>query len=130
MDTCARYGLQGTVFNTYEAQFQAMEYQEYIVKILRENPQFDGIFASSDVIAAQVLQACSLLGIRVPQDLKLVGFDDVEVASLTTPKITTIRQPVEEMCHYAVSNILHKLEQKVIPNKTVLPVQLIERETT
>ena len=130
LDTCARYGLQGTVFNTYEAQFQAMEYQEYIVKILRENPQFDGIFASSDVIAAQVLQACSLLGIRVPQDLKLVGFDDVEVASLTTPKITTIRQPVEEMCHYAVSNILHKLEQKVIPNKTVLPVQLIERETT
>ena len=82
------------------------------------------------MIAAQVLQACAQLGIRVPGDLKLVGFDDVEVASLTTPTITTIRQPVEEMCHYAVTNILNKLEQKVIPNKTVLPVQLIERETT
>ena len=118
------------MFNTYEAQFQAMEYKDYIVKILRENPQFDGIFASSDVIAAQVLQACALLGIRVPQELKLVGFDDVEIATLTTPRITTIRQPIEEMCRYAITNILLKLEQKMIPSKTVLPVELIERETT
>ena len=130
LDTCARYGLQGTVFNTYEAQFQAMEYQEYIVKILRENPQFDGIFASSDVIAAQVLQACSLLGIRVPQDLKLVGFDDVEVASLTTPKITTIRQPVEEIGKATAGLLFDLIKGKEKPRQLIYEGELIQREST
>lgn len=50
-----------------------------------EHPDVDGVFASSDVIGAHVLQACSNLGIEVPEQLKIVGFDDVNIAQFTSP---------------------------------------------
>lgn len=80
-----------------EAQFLSMDYGAFLDRILQENPELDGVFASSDVIAAQLVQACARCGRRVPEDIKVVGFDDVDIAALTTPPITTIRQPVEQM---------------------------------
>ena len=99
-------------------------------RILMENPELDGVFASSDVIAAQLVQACARCGRRVPEDIKVVGFDDVDIAALTTPPITTIRQPVEQMCSFAVRTILQQLEQGCTAVKTVLGVTLVERGTT
>ena len=58
-----------------------------------DNPDVDGVFASSDVIGAYVLQACADLEIKVPQQLKIVGFDDVNIAQFTSPGLTTIHQP-------------------------------------
>ena len=49
-----------------------------------DNSEVDGVFASSDVIGAYVLQACADLGIKVPERLKLVGFDDVNIAQFTS----------------------------------------------
>lgn len=127
---CRRCGVDGRVFYTQEAQFLSMDYAAFIRKLLEENPQTDGVFASSDVIAAQVLQACAALGRRVPEDMQIVGFDDVEVASLTVPRITTIRQPIKEMCAFAIDNIVQQLEKGGSIAKTVFAVSLIERETT
>ena len=62
-----------------------MEYHEILEDMLKSNTETDGIFASSDLIAAQLLQICHKLHIRVPEDLKIVGFDDSYVASVTTP---------------------------------------------
>ena len=70
--------------------YNEMNYYGYIKETLKEIENIDGIFASSDLIAAQVIQVCNELNIRIPQDIKLVGFDDVEIAKLTTPTITTI----------------------------------------
>lgn len=130
LDICREHMVQGKVIDTSEAQFNSMDYASYIEKVLLENPGIDGIFCSSDVIAAEVLQVCWKIGIRVPQDLKLVGFDDTDVSQLTTPPLTTIQQPVELMCRYAVDNILYKLQQEVAPSRTVLPVHLVQRGTT
>ena len=127
---CKRHGVEGRVFHTQEAQFQAMDYAAFIRKLLEENPQTDGVFASSDVIAAQVLQACAALGRRVPEDVQVIGFDDVELASLTFPRITTIRQPIKEMCTFAIDNIVQQLEKGGPIAKTVFSVSLVERETT
>ena len=73
-----------------------------------EHPDVDGVFASSDVIGAHVLQVCSNLGIEVPKQLKIVGFDDVNIAQFTSPGLTTIHQPVEQMAEMAVS-AMHRL---------------------
>ena len=62
--------------------------------------------------------------------MKLVGFDDTAVSSLTTPTITTIHQPVEEMVRAAVSALLDAGQGKLVPSRTILPVRLIEREST
>mgnify|MGYP006360431313 CR=1 FL=1 len=69
MDSCASAGSGGS-----------MHYESYIEKGLLEHPETDGIFASSDLIAAQVLQCLYAMGKRVPEDIKVVGFDDTVIA--------------------------------------------------
>ena len=92
--------------------------------------EIDGIFASSDVIAAQVIQICRKKGINIPDQIKLVGFDDSLISMLTSPAITTIRQPIPEMASLAVQTILRASNKEMVPSRTILPVSLVERETT
>ena len=107
-----------------------MEYHEILEDMLKSNPETDGIFASSDLIAAQILQVCGKLGICVPKDIKLVGFDDVNIASLTTPRITTIHQPIKEMAEMAVELLINAAEGKVVAKRSLLPVCVVKREST
>ncbi|MCF0146274.1 MAG: LacI family DNA-binding transcriptional regulator [Eubacterium sp.] len=112
--------------------YARIDYQKTIESALRNYPQVDGIFCNSDVIAAEVLQVCRKLGKHVPRDIQVIGFDDVYLASLTTPKLTTIRQPVDEMARIVV-NLLHEMsesEEEILQRRIILPVELIEREST
>ena len=70
------------------------------------------------------------MGKRVPEDIKLIGFDDVLRSRLTTPPISTIHQPIEEMAEMAVDLVISSSEGKVVPKRTILPVSYIEREST
>lgn len=112
--------------NTYNE----MNYYEYIKDTLNEIKNIDGIFASSDLIAAQVIQVCNELNIRIPSDVKLVGFDDVEIAKLTTPTITTIHQPIKEMARLAVELIDSKYTNVEIDKQIIVPVELVVRNST
>lgn len=112
--------------NTYNE----MNYYEYIKDTLNEIKNIDGIFASSDLIAAQVIQVCNELNIRIPSDVKLVGFDDVEIAKLTTPTITTIHQPIKEMARLAVELIDSKYKNIEVNEQTILPIELVVRNST
>ncbi len=112
-----------------ENQYNSMTYGEVIEETLLKYPQTDGLFTNSDLIAAQTLQVCRKLHISVPDQMRIIGFDDVSIASLTTPQLTTIHQPVKEMAEIAV-NLLHDaVSGKPVPKRTVLPVHLVERET-
>lgn len=110
--------------------YNKMTYDEMLEDALKKYPDTDGVFASSDVIAAQTLQVCSKMHISVPEQMKIIGFDDVSIAQLTTPKLTTIHQPIKEMAESAVDLLLNAAEGKMVAKKTVLPVRLIERGTT
>ncbi len=112
------------------ARCKEWEYRPYIEKLLEEHPDLDGIFASSDVIAAQVIQVCAEKGIRVPEQLKVIGFDDSSIASLINPAITTIRQPVREMAALAVEAVYKAINKEMVPNRSILPVTLVERGST
>ena len=81
-------------------------------------------------LAAQLLQVCHKLNIDVPSQMKIVGFDDVNIASLTTPPITTIHQPIREMAKMAVELLVRSGNGELVPNCTTLPVSLVVRETT
>lgn len=129
-DTCKRLNKDNVVMVTDNRLFDSLEYYEFVRKVLVDNPDVDGVFASSDVIGAYVLQACADLEIKVPQQLKIVGFDDVNIAQFTSPGLTTIHQPVEQMAEMAVAAIAQIDEGKVVPTKTVFPVTLVERGTT
>lgn len=130
MDICEKNGIDYKVAATESYQYNNLEYHEGLEKLLLENPNTDGIFASSDLIAAQLLQVCAKLRISVPEKLKIVGFDDVYIASLTTPPITTIHQPIKEMAKMAVELLISAGEGNIVPSRTTLPVSLVERGTT
>jgi LacI family sucrose operon transcriptional repressor len=109
--------------------YYKMDYGKQIEDAMKVYPNVDGIFANSDLIAAQVLQVCRRLNISVPEQMKVVGFDDVNIATLTAPQLTTIRQPIEEMTEITMNLLQDAIMGKMIPKRTVLPVELIQRES-
>lgn len=128
--TCEAYGVGMEEIHTTLNEFNDMDYTATLEQIFREHPNTDGIFASSDVIAAQILRACANLNISVPEQMKLIGFDDTLVSTLTTPRLTTIHQPTKELAYSAVDLLVNAINGNLVPRRTILPVSLIERETT
>lgn len=128
-ETCEKAGMECRFVSSTADKYRTLDYHSYIEEAMDAYPEADGIFASSDLIAAQVLQVCGRKGIRIPQDKKLIGFDDVNIASLTTPAITTVSQPLTEMAQLAVKLVRDVNTGTIVPRRSVLPVTLVKRET-
>ena len=129
-EVCEEEGIAHIVIDATEDQFYSMEYKDIIAQLLDENPDVDGIFTSNDILAAQVIQTCYYRGIKVPDDIKVVGYDDIDLCALYTPPITSIRQSVKDICQYAVESIIFQSEKKAVPSNVTFPVELVEREST
>lgn len=129
-EVCTRHDIPHQEVRSKASSYYAMDYHAFILQILKENPDADGIFASSDLIAAQVIQAAAQLGRQIPEDLKLIGFDDVALSTMTTPTITTIHQPTMEMAEMAVDSLIKSSRQETVASKIILPVTLIRRQST
>ena len=87
-------------------------------------------FADNDIIAIGALKALQEAGIRVPEDVSLIGFDDMPFCEMSSPKLTTIRVFKQEMGMIAVKRLLeHLAEAKVINTKIQVCTQFIERES-
>jgi LacI family sucrose operon transcriptional repressor len=127
IDVCCENKIEYIVVPTEENHFASMTYYTYIRKLLQEHPDVDGIFASNDIIAAQVIQVAHEFGLNIPNDLKVVGYDDIYIAQLTSPQITTVSQPIKQVCKYAIDAILNATQGETVPLRTILPVKLIER---
>ena len=127
---CEKQKVSYQIADTTAFEYNHLEYHQILEKLLKENPDTDGIFASSDLIASQVIQVGAQMGKRVPEDIQLIGFDDVMISTVTTPQITTIHQPVEEMTELCVEYIAKSLKNESVPQKIVLPVRLVQRGTT
>lgn len=110
-------------------QFDAAE--KATKKILQDLPTVDGIFASSDVSAAGALKATYALGIGVPEQLQIVGFDNISLSEMTTPALTTIAQDVYKMGAVSTRILIKMIENLPIEEKKIeIPVELIKRGTT
>ncbi len=88
------------------------------------------IVAMADIIAIGALRAARERGVGVPDDLSLIGYDDIEPGALTCPALTTIRQPTVEKGHVAAELLIQRIEQEDDPAEHItLPVELIERQS-
>lgn len=89
------------------------------------------VFAASDATAIGALRALHAAGLRVPDDVAVVGFDDVPLASFAMPPLTTMRQPVQELGSVALQLLVERLEHPRTPRRQVrLPATLVQREST
>jgi LacI family transcriptional regulator len=89
------------------------------------------IFCFNDNNAVGAIQAARARGLRVPEDLSIVGFDDVEGATIVTPKLTTVRQPLAEMGRTGVSLLMRMLAGERFETLHVeLATRLVVREST
>lgn len=88
-----------------------------------------GIFCYNDMVAVGALLACQELGISVPQDLSLVGFDGIALSRYVTPPLTTICQPMLEMGSSAMQMLLDLLQGKSVENRVLSPF-LVKRAST
>ena len=127
---CDRHGVEchEELLNT---DFDYMEsYEEEIMGILKQYPDVDGIFANNDILAAQTIRACRKMGIKVPDDIKVMGYDDVFFNRIASPSITSIKQPITAMAEHAVTILDHAIHGKAVAARAMFPVKLMEREST
>ena len=89
------------------------------------------IFASNDVMAMGCMDAVRNRGLRIPDDVSIIGFDDIPQSAMVHPALTTIRQPLEQMGRVATQMLLDRIKNpEIVSNRIELPTELIIREST
>lgn len=128
---CEKHGVHPPkLFDAPWDEFISMNYDRSVEQLFREYPETDGILTSNDIMAAAILRYCAGHGIDVPRQLKVVGYDDTPFATHNPIPLTTIHQPIDELCQFAVSSLIRIANGEVVPISATFPVYLVERETT
>lgn len=99
---------------------------------LREDPKIDAIFASSDPKAFVVMRAIQDMGLRIPQDISVLGFDNIEMSALVEPPLSTVSQPLYEIGALATKKLIQMIKNKgkIKPSVDILKTDLIIRRST
>ncbi|MDY7084717.1 MAG: LacI family DNA-binding transcriptional regulator [Actinomycetota bacterium] len=98
---------------------------------LESGVEFDAVFAHNDLSAIGAMRALLDAGRRIPQDVAVVGFDDIPTAAHTQPPLTTVHQPLREMGEAAARTLLAHFEGTPLPTRpTVIPASLTARSST
>lgn len=102
-----------------------------ILRIFSTDEKPTGLFVSNDFKAAQVLRLFKKNHIRVPEDISIIGFDDIDIAASVHPALTTIHQPIDRMVELGAKLLLYQIENSFSSpkHKTLMP-WLVEREST
>ncbi|MEU8951484.1 LacI family DNA-binding transcriptional regulator [Streptomyces sp. NPDC048489] len=99
--------------------------------LLRQVPSLDAVFVASDVMAAGALAELRRQGRRVPDDVAVIGFDDSIIARHSTPPLTSVRQPVEEIGTAIARILLAEIDDPEEPRRhIVLPTELVVRDSS
>lgn len=111
--------------------FHIEDGRRYAHELLRLSDPPTAIFACNDGEALGVYQAAAEAGVRIPDDLSVVGFDDLPMASWTIPPLTTIRQPLREMAEAAATMLITLAQGKPLQQQRVeLATELVVRDST
>jgi DNA-binding LacI/PurR family transcriptional regulator len=108
---------------TADQAFDAM------TSFLAKGDKFDGVVCATDVIAMSAIRAITAAGKRVPQDISVVGYDDLAMAAHTNPPLTTVRQDVEAGARHLVDLLFRRMEDEPTESITMAP-ELVIRESS
>ncbi len=99
-------------------------------RLLERHPELDAVFCANDLSAFGALTALAHAGRRVPDDVAVVGFDDVPSAATSRPPLTTVRQEIELMGRRMARLLLDRLDGRTEPVQEVLPTTLVVRDSS
>lgn len=114
-----------------EGSFDIEWGHDAIQRLIMKGQHFDGIFCGNDMIALGVLKGLQENKFQVPMDVGVVGFDDIHMAKMVTPELTTVRQPKYEMGHQAAELLIKMIQGKHIDkHEYILRTAFIKRGST
>ncbi|HEY7132386.1 MAG TPA: LacI family DNA-binding transcriptional regulator [Candidatus Limnocylindrales bacterium] len=110
---------------TQESGAAAME------RLLTARPDIDAVFAASDLMASGAMAVLAAANRRIPQDVAIVGYDDSPVATSVTPRLTSVRQPIEEMGHERARLLVDAVEgTDPVQRRVILATELVRRASS
>jgi LacI family transcriptional regulator len=118
-------------FSEIDCNFSEEKAYEEVKKLYADkaakNPT--GIFAANDVMAIGAMNALKELGYRIPEDVSIIGFDDIPLANYITPGLTTMRCNFEQIADIAVNSLIDMIEGKEVVNHIELPTEFVNRRS-
>ncbi|WP_310625650.1 LacI family DNA-binding transcriptional regulator [Limnohabitans sp.] len=124
-----KLGLAVDPLLSIKSPFTAKEAQAAMLKFLDSGVVFDAVFAASDLIAINVMGVLTGRGISIPQQVSVVGYDDIDMASHSFPPLTTIRQPLDVAGGVLMDSLQDILEGRIADSQ-LLPTSLVVRGST
>jgi len=112
-----------------QANFDAASGRHAMARLL-ERRDLTAVFVASDVVAFGAMAAIREAGLRVPDDISLVGFDDIPLAAYFDPPLTTIRLPAHDLGRAAGQALLDHINGRAVDSRTILPTTLVIRSST
>lgn len=109
--------------------FEELASKSAALPFLLNHPEVTAFFCASDVMALGVLQATRELGLNVPEDLSIIGFDNILLSQYVSPPLTTVGQQPYEMGRKAASMVVHIVEGQDVPHEAFVNNELILRES-
>jgi DNA-binding LacI/PurR family transcriptional regulator len=110
---------------TQESGAAAME------RLLAARPDIDAVFAASDLMASGAMAVLAAANRRIPQDVAIVGYDDSPIATSVTPRLTSVRQPIEEMGHEMARLLVDAVEgTDPVQRRVILATDLVRRASS
>ncbi|WP_214403798.1 LacI family DNA-binding transcriptional regulator [Pseudonocardia lacus] len=110
--------------------FTRLSGERAMTELLERDPDLDAVFAANDLMAVGALRVLRAAGRRVPEDVAVVGYDDVELASLTEPALTSVHQPVSEQADTMTGLLLRQIGGAAPGDPVLLPVELVHRDSS
>ncbi len=122
--------LSAATLTVLEGEFTVESGYAMAYQAMAQTPRPTAIFAANNFIAIGALKALSALGVRVPEDVGVVGFDDLPAALVVDPFLTVVAQPAYEMGRRATELLLQRIaDPAALPQEVLLPTQLIIRQS-
>ena len=112
-----------------EGDFSMEGGRRAMAALLAEPGRVDGVFAASDLMALGAFQAIADAGLRVPDDIAVVGFDDMPLAATVRPGLTTVRQPAVAMGAQLATGLLRAIEDGAPADTVLVPTELVPRDS-
>ncbi|MBI5974815.1 LacI family DNA-binding transcriptional regulator [Staphylococcus canis] len=127
-DTMKEHGLQPIVY-TVDFSLNYNLKLDIFKKIFDEYEDLDGIFASNDTDALQIYQLAQSLGYKIPDDLKIIGYDGTSLVRNLNPQLSTIVQPIEDIAEKAIEILVKRINNEKTKKEYVLPIHISLRES-